>query len=133
MKWGITRDAFFIEKLVEYKRADKKCGVSWRLEVWKELSQDFAAKFGVNASIMQLKARLQVIKLKYSQLEGCINQPGFTWDNECKMVEASDKDWDNYLKVQALIYYFFKPFIDLLLNHALKTIVYNPKIYGRKN
>lgn len=104
LKWSITRDAFFTEKLVEYKRAGKKSGVSWRPEVWKELSQDFAEKFGVNATIMQLKARLQVIKLKYSQLKGCICQPGLTWDNERKMVEASDKDWDDYLKVQALFY-----------------------------
>lgn len=42
-KWSITRDAFFTEKLEEYKRAGKKCGVSWRPEVWKEPFQGFAA------------------------------------------------------------------------------------------
>lgn len=36
--------------------------------------------------------------------------PGFTWGNERKMVEAGDNDWGNYLKVQALIYYFLKTF-----------------------
>lgn len=73
----------------------------------------FCSKFGVNATIMQLKARLQVIKLKYSQLKRCIHMPGFTWGNERKMVEAGDNDWGNYLKVRALIYYFLKTFYKL--------------------
>ncbi|CAN6448108.1 unnamed protein product [Victoria cruziana] len=95
--WTTSRDQFFINLLLEQTSRGRRTEVGFTKDAWKSIFLAFNKRFNLNYTISQLKSRYRRLKTQYRMIKALRNLNGFGWDDELKVVTASEDVWEQYI------------------------------------
>ncbi|MQL95847.1 hypothetical protein Taro_028518, partial [Colocasia esculenta] len=98
LKWDQTRLTYLTKLLVDHHRAGKRASTSWKPEAWETMRTEFNNRFTLNASVKQLKARVQMMKNDYVVIKNILNASGFGFNPMLNTFVATDEVWDAYIQ-----------------------------------
>ncbi|KAJ3671867.1 hypothetical protein LUZ60_007946 [Juncus effusus] len=96
--WDDIKKDYFVNLLCQYVSHSPKRN-SWNRETWEKIREEMKERFaGSNISTEQLRQLERDLKKLYKSIKHIESQPGFRWDHDNKMLEASDNDWQKLFK-----------------------------------
>ena len=97
--WTPSMDRFFIDMLLDQARKGQKTEKTFSKLAWNQMTVSFNKEYGLQIDKEVLKNRHKKLRAVYMDMKTLLDQSGFGWDANRQMVTASDKVWDDYLKV----------------------------------
>lgn len=103
--WTPEMDRYFIELMVEQvEKGNRIDDTLFSKRAWKHMILLFNAKFKFQYEKDVLKNRHKTLRNLYKAVKNLLEQRGFSWDETRRMVTADNTVWDEYIKVQCLIF-----------------------------
>ncbi|PBK71053.1 hypothetical protein ARMSODRAFT_838240, partial [Armillaria solidipes] len=103
-RWTEGKDRTLTGVLSEEKCAGNQSDNSWKTAVWTKIAARLAEEHP-NANPTKAADKCQdhfgVLKVKYKMLKVLKDKSGFGWDEECRIVTATDPIWETYIKVHS--------------------------------
>ncbi|ESK84424.1 hypothetical protein Moror_6239, partial [Moniliophthora roreri MCA 2997] len=109
-------NAILVAVLVKAKREERQAENSFKKDVWTEVAAKVKAK-GVNRGAKKIYTKchnhFSNMKADFKEVDGLAQKSGFGWDDELKMVVASEMMWKNELSMCTKLIFLFIPDISL--------------------
>lgn len=104
--WTPEMDRYFIDLMLEQvNKGNRIDDHLFSKRAWKQMTALFNAKFNFQYEKDVLKNRHKTLRNLYKAIKNLLCQRGFSWDEQRQMVTADNNVWDEYIKVQCLLYY----------------------------
>ena len=99
-------DRYFIDLMLEQvNKGNRIDDHLFSKRAWKQMTALFNAKFNFQYEKDVLKNRHKTLRNLYKAIKNLLCQRGFSWDEQRQMVTADNNVWDEYIKVQCLLYH----------------------------
>lgn len=97
--WTDEMDRCLTELLVKQVMLGNKLEKNFKTSAYVAVLIVLNERFGLNLTIENVVSRLKTWKRQYGLLKEMLYQGGFKWDEERKIVVATDSKWNEYIKV----------------------------------
>ncbi|XAR62359.1 hypothetical protein NMG60_11017091 [Bertholletia excelsa] len=98
--WTPEMDRYFIDLMLEQVSKGNRINDNlFSKHAWEHMMSSFCAKFKFQYEKDVLKNRHKTLRNLYRAIKNILDQKGFSWDENRKMVTADNKVWDDYIKV----------------------------------
>ncbi|CAO2164705.1 unnamed protein product [Urochloa humidicola] len=91
--WNHQMKLYLIGLLRQYDLPRFRTQNAWSKEAWTTMVAEFNSKFSLSFTIAQVKQKEQDLKKEYRVVKDLIDESGFGWDSNRKMVTALDSVW----------------------------------------
>ncbi|KAL4192011.1 hypothetical protein AMTRI_Chr06g170120 [Amborella trichopoda] len=99
--WNAHQDDYFIDLMVNEVSRGRKTGGVFHKDAWNAMTKAMKAKYGEDFDKDRLRNRLKTIKGQYSNVKQLLQQSGFWWNEETKMVTGDEAVWDDFIQEHA--------------------------------
>lgn len=99
VSWTDEMDHCLTELLVKQVMLGNKLEKNFKTSAYIATVAVLNDRFGLNLTIENIKGRLKTWRKHYDHVKKMLSQGGFEWDEERKMVVATDSKWNEYIKV----------------------------------
>ncbi|XP_057424498.1 uncharacterized protein LOC130718063 isoform X2 [Lotus japonicus] len=98
--WTPAMENYFIGLLLDQVHKGNKVSYTFNKQAWNEMLALFNANFrSPPHDVNLLKNRYTTLSMKFNDIKNLLDRNGFSWDETSRMVVASDRVWDAYIKV----------------------------------
>ncbi|XP_014510263.1 uncharacterized protein LOC106769245 isoform X1 [Vigna radiata var. radiata] len=96
--WTDEMDHYLTELLVDQVLLGNKLEKNFKTSAYMAVVTALNERFGLNITKENIISRLNIWKKQYGLLKEMLSQGSFGWDEECKMIVATDLEWNEYIK-----------------------------------
>ncbi|KAK7259947.1 hypothetical protein RIF29_25581 [Crotalaria pallida] len=96
--WTDEMDRYLTELLVNQVMLGNKLEKNFKTSAYIVALTALNERFGLNLTIENIKNRFKIWKKQYCLVKEMLSKGGFGWDEERKMVVATDSEWNEYIK-----------------------------------
>uniref|UniRef100_A0A5B7BRF2 Myb/SANT-like domain-containing protein n=1 Tax=Davidia involucrata TaxID=16924 RepID=A0A5B7BRF2_DAVIN len=97
--WTDEMDRCLTEKLVEQVKLGNKLEKNFKPVAYTAVVTTLNENFALDLTKENIKSRLKTWKKLYGLVKEVLSHRGFVWDEERKMVVATDSVWNEYIKM----------------------------------
>lgn len=106
LSWTIEMDRCLAKILVEQVKKGYKIDNTLKPEAYTAAVAAINEELGQDLTKEHVKNRLKTWKKQFGALNELLAQKGFEWDEEEKMVVATNSVWNDYIKVNIMTFFF---------------------------
>lgn len=107
--WSIAMDKCLIEALAVQARNGNKIDKCFNENAYTAACVAVNSRFHLSLNNQKVVNRLKTIKKRYKVMRDMLNQDGFIWNPNTKMIECDNDDlWKRYIAVSILLSFHFK-------------------------
>ena len=112
INWTSMMERYFIDLMLDQLHRGNRMGHTFNKQAWTDMLTMFNSRFGTKYDRDTLKSHYSNLWKQYNDVKNLLEQSGFSWDDNRKMVGASDDVWATIIKVWQVIFHgllFFLP------------------------
>ncbi|KAM3372481.1 hypothetical protein ACQJBY_019390 [Aegilops geniculata] len=95
-KWSHQMKLFLVRLLKDHDVPGFRTHNAWSKEAWRNIVSRLNQKFDQSFTLNQVKQKEQDLKRDYRSVQELLDQSGFGWDKDRKMVDAPDSVWASF-------------------------------------
>ncbi|XBH98994.1 hypothetical protein VPH35_128426 [Triticum aestivum] len=95
-KWSHQMKLFLVRLLKDYDVPGFRTHNAWSKEAWTNIVSRLNQRFDQSFTLNQVKQKEQDLKRDYRNVKELLDQSGFGWDKDRKMVDAPDNVWASF-------------------------------------
>jgi len=103
LTWTDEMDRCLTELLVNQVLSGNKLEKNFKTSAYIAVLTALNQRFGLNLTKENIISRLNAWRKQYGLLKEMLSQGNFEWDEGCKMVVATDLEWNEYIKVYSVL------------------------------
>ncbi|KAJ6434389.1 hypothetical protein OIU84_017989 [Salix udensis] len=122
INWTSMMERYFIDLMLDQLHRGNRMGHTFNKQAWTDMLTMFNSRFGTKYDRDTLKSHYSNLWKQYNDVKNLLEQSGFSWDDNRKMVVASDDVWLTIIKANPDAQYYWRKslvnFNDLCLIYA---------------
>ncbi|KAK1660499.1 hypothetical protein QYE76_048658 [Lolium multiflorum] len=95
--WKSSEDKILLNILKDQTLNGGKEGTSYTKKAWREIQEQFNDSKVDKLELQQIKNRHKYYRSCYATMDRVLKLTGFGWDDEDKMIKASDETWEDLI------------------------------------
>lgn len=115
INWTSMMERYFIDLMLDQLHRGNRMGHTFNKQAWTDMLTMFNSRFGTKYDRDTLKSHYSNLWKQYNDVKNLLEQSGFSWDDNRKMVVASDDAWATIIKVWQVIFHGLLFFLPLAL------------------
>ncbi|KAK1604478.1 hypothetical protein QYE76_028151 [Lolium multiflorum] len=97
--WKSSEDKILLNILKEQINHGGKEGTSFTKKAWRDILEQFNESRVDKLELQQLKNRHKYYRSCYATMDRLLKLTGFGWDDDDKMIKASEETWEELIEV----------------------------------
>jgi plasmid replication initiation protein len=102
--WKSSEDKILLNILKEQTNHGGKEGTSFTKKAWRDILEQFNESRVDKLELQQLKNRHKYYRSCYATMDRLLKLTGFGWDDDDKMIKASEETWEELIEVSLCAY-----------------------------
>ncbi|KAJ6876851.1 hypothetical protein NC651_029765 [Populus alba x Populus x berolinensis] len=111
INWTSMMEQYFIDLMLDQLHRGNRMGHTFNKQAWTDMLTMFNSRFGTKYDRDTLKSHYSNLWKQYNDVKNLLEQSGFSWDDNRKMVLASDDAWVSIIKANPDAQYYWRKFL----------------------